>query len=180
MPAPQVNLLTRNNFESTSWGKISLWALNIGRIIVLIVLVTVIGALASRFYLDRQIALYKEDINDKKFVIETYARQEAEFRRTQERLRVLSDLVDTQSNLEPMLTDINTNLPIELALQSIIISQGNTVTIKGTADNEESVSTFISNLRLSESFLDINLDNLETKSDDTRAYFFALSATYQL
>jgi len=181
MPAaPQVNLLERNQTDPSEWGRLSLWALNIGRIIVLVVLMTVIAALGSRFYLDRRIALLKDDIRDKVFVIKSTSKQEQEYRRTQDRLKVLSDLVNAQSNFEPLLTKINSNLPTELALQSIIISKGDAVIIKGSAANEESISTFVSNLRLSQSFEDINLDNLETQSENSNDYLFTLSATYIL
>ena len=64
-----VNLLTQDDFSSSPIGKVFLWALSVGRYIVVITELIVILSFLSRFKLDRDLTDVNEAIEKQKAII---------------------------------------------------------------------------------------------------------------
>ena len=64
MPKKDINLLPREEFEQKTVGRFLIWALTVGRWIVIVTELIVITAFLSRFKLDRDLANLYEKIRE--------------------------------------------------------------------------------------------------------------------
>jgi len=128
MPArSQINLLTTEDFRSTVLGKVSTWALSIGRWIVIITELIVILAFMARFKLDRDNSNLIEDINQKQAVIKAFSDFETIFRQTQTRLSTLSQATSQQKNVDLVLAELGKSIPTDVALVDVQLENGEIV-----------------------------------------------------
>jgi hypothetical protein len=67
MPKKEINLLPKEEFEKKPLGKFLVWALSIGRYIVIFTELIVILAFLSRFKLDRDLADLNQSVREKTF-----------------------------------------------------------------------------------------------------------------
>ncbi len=158
----QINLLSQDDFSHTSLGRVSSWALSIGRWIVVITELIVIAAFIARFKLDRDIANLSDEINQKQAIIKAYAPFEAKFRTTQQRLQVADQALAQQSNYDSILAEINKALPNDVVLSSIDIKDTE-LTIKATALTEPGMAGMQAQLQQSPLFARVGLVKVDVQ-----------------
>src|SRR3989304_5055627 len=88
----QINLLPEKGFEQTTTGRILTWILSSFRIIVIVTEIIVMIAFLSRFWLDAQNTDLTEELQQKQAVLSASKAFDAEFKDTQKRLKVFTDL----------------------------------------------------------------------------------------
>ncbi len=105
MPAKEytsVNLLSKDPFSESFVGKILMWALSIGRYIVVFTELVVILSFLSRFTLDRQMTDLNSKINQQLLIVESYGGLEENFRSIQDKLSFVRSQTE-KTNIEDVL-----------------------------------------------------------------------------
>jgi Tfp pilus assembly protein PilN len=174
MPKSQINLLPQEDFEKQPLGKFVLWALSIGRWVVIIVDIIVICAFLSRFKLDQDKANIDEKIKIKQNIVQSLQPTEKEFRSLQLRLIQIKNLQTKQSNVVPLVSTIAKVLPADVILSNFSYQEGG-ISASGVALSEESLGKFLAGLINSPTLTEINLSSVSQKQGDS-GISFSLSA----
>src|SRR3989338_7396272 len=95
---PEVNLLKRENLESSMGLYVVSWALTVGRWLVIVTEMVVIMAFAWRFQLDYKTNQLKEEIDDQVQLIEIQAKTEKQYRETVAKLNIVTQAQKQQKN----------------------------------------------------------------------------------
>jgi Tfp pilus assembly protein PilN len=170
----QINLLPKEEFESSTFGRILLWLMGSFRIIVIITELVVMIAFLSRFWLDSKNSDLNDTIKQKQAVIEGFANFEKKFRTTQKKLEVFSQIADSGGVASSSLNKIVSYLPENVALLSFSYSP-NSVGLEGTTTDESGVTQFIVNLEESKSFGVITLESFNSDPKNDSLLNFSLS-----
>lgn len=159
MPKTQINLLPKDDFEKKPIGKFLMWALNVGRWIVVFTELIVILAFLSRFKLDQDISDLYDRIKEKQAIVAAYSSTEADFLSTQKRLDKVQQLEKDQIGIEKILNEISQITPQQIIFKNLAFSEG-AIKISATAATEASLGQFLVNLSSSGSFEEINITNI--------------------
>lgn len=163
MPARNqtINLLTQDEFSNSGLGKVLLWALSIGRYIVVFTELIVILSFLSRFKLDRDLTDLNEEIGRQKAIILSYGDLEDQFRQTQAQLSLVRAARD-QNYPDNLLEIIKTSLPPDIKIQNLTLNP-TSLSFSATALSPQSFSAFIKRLHQEPTLTDINLSSLTSK-----------------
>jgi Tfp pilus assembly protein PilN len=177
MPARKketINLLPEKGFASTTTGRILAWILSTFRIIVIVTEILVMIAFLSRFWLDAQNTDLGEEIDQKKAVLIASKDFETDFRGTQKRLEIYTQLTSAQKRATNTLKKITELLPLDVFLTTVNVEE-NTWTISGKTPSEKSIQQFLVNLNSIEGVNKTSIDSVGTDEDDPSALLFKLS-----
>jgi hypothetical protein len=119
----EINLLPQRGFESTTTGRILAWVLSSFRIIVIVTEIIVMVAFLSRFWLDAQNTDLTEELDRKQAVLASSLNFEKEFKDTQKRLEIYSDLTSYKLPKATIASTISQLLPPDIFLTSTINSK---------------------------------------------------------
>jgi len=171
--AKQINLLSKEGLETSSLGRILAWLLSTFRIIVIVTEIIVMVAFLSRFWLDAQNTDLTEQMQQKQAVIAASLDFEKEFKDTQKRLKVFSDL--TFSNIYPSgILDVTTSyLPDDVFIESITFDRNN-LEISTRSSSELSIQQFMVNLTSSGSFEEVILTEIKPDNEDVSLLIFKI------
>jgi Tfp pilus assembly protein PilN len=165
MPKSQINLLPQEDFEKQPLGKFVLWAVSIGRWVVIIVDIIVICAFLSRFKLDQDRANINDKISAKQDVIRSLQSTEKEFRSLQQRLIQINNLQTKRSNVVPLVSSVAKVLPADVILSNFNYQDGE-IRTNGIALSEDGLGKFLAGLVNSPTLSEINLSSVSRKQGD--------------
>lgn len=165
MPKSQINLLPLEDFEKQPLGKFVLWALSVGRWVVIITDIIVICAFLSRFKLDQDKANIDEKIKVKQGIIQSLKPTEVEFRSLQKRLIEIKNFQAKQANVVPLVSALAQVLPADVILSNFSYLDGE-IRTSGVALSEEGLGKFLAGLVNSPTLTDISLSSVNRKQDD--------------
>ena len=127
-----VNLVPKDPFFQTMFGKSLKWALSVGRYIVIFTELVVIMSFATRFTLDRQVTDLNASINQKKMVIESYGELEKNFLLVQQQINDFEQL-HQEANLVEIFPLLNDTIPANVVFDTLVIND-DTVSFTGDCD----------------------------------------------
>lgn len=166
-----INLLTQDEFSNSLTGKILLWALSIGRYIVVITELIVIMSFLSRFKLDRDLTDLNESIEKQKAIIQSYGNLEDEFRRSQAQLNFIAKVAPTFS-ASHTLELLRQTLPSDVRLEELTISpEGFNFT--ASALSMDGFNQFTEALMRHSTVADVSLGTVETQDQGSIINFDA-------
>lgn len=175
MPAHQINLLPKDEFEKKALGRFLIWALTVGRWIVVFTELLVILAFLSRFKLDQDLADLNESIREKQAIIAASSIFEQNFRQTQKRLNDVQLLESRQIGTNKLFAELSRVTPEGITFKNLSIAN-NSLNLVASAQTEKSLGEFFGNLSVSNVFKDISVANIVRVSDST--INFSLSFRY--
>ena len=156
-----VNLLTQDEFSSSPLGKVLLWALSVGRYIVVITELIVILSFLSRFKLDRDLTDVNEAIEKQKAIILSYGNLEEEFRFTQGQLEFIHQSTP-QHTPQEALSILSKTLPADIKIDDLSINNEG-FSFSATALSMQGFTQFIRSLMAEEAIGDVALGSVETQ-----------------
>lgn len=160
----RINLLPREEFLTSTVGRVFAWILSTFRVIVIVTEILVMLAFLSRFWLDAQNTDLNELIKQKQAVLAASLDFENEFNDTRERLSVFSEYATSQGVITHALVSISSNLPPDMFLTSISFSN-KAVTVQGTSPTETSIQQFVVNLDSNKDFENVTLEDVRSKQE---------------
>ncbi|MFZ5376500.1 MAG: PilN domain-containing protein [Patescibacteria group bacterium] len=172
-----INLVAKDPFFASIFGKTLKWALSVGRYIVIFTELVVILSFATRFTLDRQLTDLNDSINRKKVLIESYGDLENNYRTLQGKLENYQQ-IEQQTNIVDSFPALLKVMPSNIDLHELIIKPDNMV-LNGRARSNLAVGTLITNLQLSPDFYGVNVDRIESENEKSQSLLFSIRAETQ-
>jgi hypothetical protein len=168
-----INLLPRDEFETSVLGRILKWALSSFRVMVIITEIVVMSAFLSRFWLDARNSDLNEELEMGEIQIGAYEEVELEFRDIQKKLSIVK-LLYNEPKPTKILSDVAQTLPPDIFLSSIILNQ-TSLLIKAASFSESSIAQFVTNLEANKSFSDIESSQISTDQDNPSVTVFTIN-----
>lgn len=138
------------------------WAINIGRIIIVVTELIALSALLYRFVIDRQIIDLHEQIEKEIAFIKGQEDKEKEYRSIQDRLaniKIISNETNEKINfLNEVINYISSG---EFQITNLIVSQ-NQFTISGSTLSVFSLNSLIENLKKNPAVIAISVDEISS------------------
>lgn len=172
-----INLLPQEEFAASTLGRVFAWLLSTFRIIVIITEVVVMGVFFSRFWLDAKSNDLNELIRKNQSILETTIEFENEFKSLQKKLDIFSKLSKSKIKPSENITTISKNLPIDVYLTSIQITD-QSIQVKGNSANETAVSQFLMNLKNKSDFSDVILTGTNTDQQNISVIEFNIKINF--
>lgn len=162
----KINLLPATEFASSTWGRVLAWALSGFRAIVIITEMVVMLAFMSRFWLDARSNDLNDSIKQKSGMITAWGDFEKEFKNTQKRLDVFSQVAAGSDITSSTLSKVTSYLPAEIALTSYSFTPDQ-IEIKGNSSSEMAIAQLIANLKNDkQSFSNIAVQAVSTNAEN--------------
>lgn len=155
---PKINLLPKDPFYETPIGKSMVWALRVGRYIIVFTEIIVIVSFASRFKLDRDLTDLNQSINQKTAIVTTFADTEARIRAIQQQSTLVSTLL-TQAVSVNRIQLFLQNVPNRVRLTRISYAPGE-IQASGIAADTSSFTLFLSTVQKVSVFKTISVSRL--------------------
>lgn len=170
-----INLLDQDEFSNSLMGRFLLWALSIGRYIVVFTELIVIISFLSRFKLDRDLTNLNQEIERQKAIILSYGELETNFRFVQSQLESAQKI---QDRLQPheILDLLETILPVDIKLKQLQIGDEQ-FQLAGTALSAQGLSRFVTALTTNPMITEVIMGNISSK-DEGVTIEFELAAGY--
>ncbi len=181
MPAPtkelKINLLPREDFDETYPGLFLKWALTYGRYIIILTQIVVLGVFFLRFKLDREHVDLKEAITQKQTLLSSVKEVEDEIRGVQERLYQIKNIDNKQYVVINILNFLQDATPTDNFYSEIQVSPGQ-LNLVGIGHNLRSLSSLLLQLKRSNKFQEITLDDIQRRPDGT--VFFKIGTKFSI
>jgi len=169
-----VNLLPKEEFASSTLGRVLKWLLSSFRVIVIVTEMIVMGAFLSRFWLDAKSADLTDEVRQKQSILIALSEFENDFKDVQKKLSIISGLEVSNINPQENLDIVSSLLPQDVYLSAYGISNG-TIKISGISPSERSVAQLLANLKSHENFSDVSLSQLGSAESQTSLLLFEIS-----
>jgi Tfp pilus assembly protein PilN len=169
-----VNLLSKDPFSESLLGKILLWALSIGRYIVVFTELVVILSFLSRFKLDRDLTDLNASIDQRLAEVNSYGSLESEVRSLQERLRFVRQTGD-QFKPQQVITILASITPPDVKLDQLSI-KGDRIQLSATSLSSQSFALFTRGIQQQSSLTNIQLLNISSGDQNDPGIKFELRA----
>lgn len=169
-----INLAPRDPFYDSFIGKLTTWALSIGRYLVIFTELVVIVSFLSRFNLDRQVTDLNSEIVKQQRIIESYGELEQNVRNVQKQMDTYSQL-KSQKPIKEVFDALTLITPDGIKYQELNIQQEN-ILLHAHADSRQALDRFILNLQASTFFTEVVSENISNKDSKTQGYDFQISA----
>lgn len=171
---PSINLYPEDPFYASIFGKSLKWALAVGRHIVIVTELVVIGSFFSRFILDRQLSDLNSEIVQKQSIAESYGTLEDDFRSLQQRTKDITGILEDQGQFT-VLESLATITPPEIRYTNIGYSN-NALSLQGTSLSNEALSQLVDGLRRDPAFSVVSLGNIRSGDSRDPSIQFTISA----
>lgn len=172
----KINLAPKDPFYESFIGKITTWALSIGRYLVIFTELVVIVSFLSRFNLDRQVTDLNTEILKQQRIIESYGDLEQNVRDVQKKIENYRQIDATQPI--PQVFEVLSQITPEDVTYSELTVQNGTVLISAHANSRAALDRFILNLQSSSFFSKVVSDSITNKDSRTQGYYFQISAQF--
>lgn len=155
---PKINLIPKDPFYDTLIGKIMVWAIQVGRYIIVFTEIIVIMSFASRFKLDRDLTDLTASVTQKKAIVESFGDVETRTRLIQKKLEMTKTLLDS-SKAVVYLDKLSAKIPAGVSLSQLTYDTTQ-LSVAGRAANSGSLAQFIVALQQEPSFLSLSVDKI--------------------
>lgn len=170
-----IELLPREDWEKTTFGKLLKWLLTAGRYIVIFTELVVILLLLFRFKLDRDFENLNKQINNKQAEIIALTEFEEKFRFLQTQLSAIEELQKKQIKTDQVLTELVSLIPIDVYLSNLDVKEKK-VSFAATALSEAGLATLLKNLQTSSRFDNLVLSQVSSETEKEIGIQFQLKS----
>ncbi|MEO8581486.1 MAG: PilN domain-containing protein [Patescibacteria group bacterium] len=170
----RINLAPKDPYLESFLGKITTWALSVGRYLVIFTELTVIISFLTRFQLDRQVTDLNSSIVKQQRIIESYGDLEQNVRDVQKKILDYNQL-KVGKPMKEIFEQLTAITPEEIKYQELDINSQKII-IHAHANSRQALDRFILNIQASNYFLNPVSDNISNKDSRTQGYDFQISA----
>lgn len=162
----RINLLSKEDFDSTLLGQFFHWALSYGRYIIIFTQIVVLTVFFMRFVLDREHIDLKDAVQQKQALIASIQDVENEIRAIQDRLLKIKGIESVQSTPLAIVNFLQTATPTDISYTQFSLSEDKLV-LEGTSTNLGALSALLYQLKRSNKFIEITLDDIQRNPDSS-------------
>lgn len=166
---PRNKQLVSINLSSKSGTRIEsvffTWAINAGKIIIVLTELIALSALGYRFWVDRQIIDLHDAIKKEQLLLKSQSEKEKDYRNVQTRLFAVNTLAaSSQSKLDLMNAILNAVSQANFSSSDIAIN-GSAITLSGVSQSVFAVNSFVTTLKSNPKIRSINMDTFESANE---------------
>lgn len=143
------------------------WAVNIGRLLIIITETVALATFLYRFDLDMKIVDLHDEIKQKSFIIKNFKSYEDSFRNLQERLALAKTYEELSTKNLTIFTDIIELGRGKVTFRNLSVST-ETIKIEAQAPSSTALSQFTSALRQYPHIASVSVDNVENSATNAR------------
>lgn len=138
------------------------WAINFGRVIIVLTELVALSALGYRFFIDRQIIDLHDKIKTKEAIVATNIRKEDEFRDIQNRLIAIKTYaLESDTTVHVLNTVFEKTNSTNFAIEQLSYSK-KSIALHGSAFSIFALNDLVSNLKTLSDVRSISVNNLES------------------
>jgi len=157
-----INLLPSSEFENSFWGMFLKWAITAGRKVIILTELVVILAFLSRFKLDEDIRRLNGEISGKRNILESNKGFEDKYQELKAKIAAAKEIEKKQSGASETLEKIASYVPLEVRLQSLMISKS-VVNMNGVSIDEKALKEMILRMDRDQDWRSIELANINAQ-----------------
>ncbi len=138
------------------------WAVNSGRIIIVVVELLTLSALGFRFFVDSKIVDLHDKIQKDQFFIERLTEKENSYRSIQKRLDIISTLENQNASKVGFLKQLTENLSSSDFSDTNLSISNDTIGISGKTYTVFTLNSLVDQLKSNPNVVSISIDNLNS------------------
>lgn len=169
---PKINLIPRDPFYETTIGKIMVWAIQVGRYIIVFTEIIVIMSFASRFKLDRDLTDLTAKVTQKRAIVESFGDIESRTRTMQEKISIASKLI-SDSTAMFYVDKLSARIPNGIELDQLTLDPG-TLTFAGKATNSNVLAAMILSLQQEPAFAGVTVNKIASGQANDPSVTFSI------
>ena len=159
-----VNLVPKDKFAETIFGRTLNWLLSTFRVIVVLVELLVMAAFLSRFWLDARNSDYDDELLERAEVIASTQNLEEGYRLAQEKIKLITKISPANRPQTSLVERITSLTPTEITLKKISVSLSE-AEITGSSLNEAAIAQLMTNLKKNDISEEIFLISLSVNKE---------------
>lgn len=137
------------------------WALNIGRLLVIVTEIVAFSMFVYRFALDRQILDLKDKIEQERQIVNVFKEREDTFRQLQTKLDLTGNLITGQQKQQNVLKTITTTVPSDSSLSSVSVASDSANILIGSP-NISSLRNYVEALKKDKQFESVTISLVDS------------------
>lgn len=138
------------------------WAINTGRIIIVVTELAALGALLYRFNIDRKIIDLHDQIKREELFVKSQEAKEKDYRSIQERLSNIKDSDKETTEKVKIMNQILSSVSVgDFASNNISLNES-VISLSGTAFSVYPINSFIEELKINPNIASISLDEISS------------------
>lgn len=141
------------------------WAVNVGRIIIVVTELIALGALAYRFSVDRKVIDLHDQIKKAELFVKSQQAKEADYRSIQTRLENIKQTKDETKIKIDLMNDVLAAISKGSFSSTNLTVNPNTININGIAFSIYPLNSFIEDLKQNPNITSISLDDVSSVSE---------------
>jgi len=167
-----INLLPRDDFESSTLGVVLSWALVFGKWSVIITQLIVMGTFLWRFSLDRSLTDLRKEIAKEVAVIKSYEQIERDFGLAQKQVEQINKTTKEQEKILNAMSEVEKMMPGEVWLEKVTISPKE-IALTAYAANLAGFGSFISQVQNNPKFNQVRVGKITSSTRGAQIQFEA-------
>jgi len=171
--SPDINLLKTRKINTVD--RIFKWAVNIGRIVIIVVELIALSAFLYRFSLDKELIDLHSKIKQEQAIVEFFKKNEESYRNLQDRLATAATFSDQASKKTKIFNDVVEFVPSGITFSSFSIYEDR-IKINASTDSVIALSYFVNSLKNYPLIETLSVDKIENKPS-TSLITFGVSAS---
>ncbi len=142
------------------------WALNVGRILVIVTELVALGAFLYRFGLDKQLVDLHDRIIQEQNIIKFSKKNEDTYRNLQTRLDLANSIITNENQASKTYTDITSLIPAQMAVKDFVFTP-DSVKFDGSIQSITQLATMVNNIKNYPGVDIVSLDSIENKTTNS-------------
>jgi len=168
----EISLLPDENNNYSLGARILRYLTTVGRVIIIVTELIVIGAFISRFWLDRQNSDLSETIRQQKAILESTQQFEKDFNLLSQKVANIKSISQSKTDFNPNLVSLANSTPSDIIFKNLSLNRdkkGNTTAnLEIIAYQETSLVDFITNLTVNPDIKSVEINTIEKKLNDNK------------
>ena len=160
--SPHVKINLSGKQEGSFKDDLLKWAVNAGRVIIVLTELIAVGALLYRFSLDRKIIDLHDEIKKASLFVEAQRTKENEYRSLQERLSNVKTIDEQTKNKVDIMNNILKLISSGAFSSTNLSVNEKTIAISGVAFSVFPINNFIEELKKNPNITSISLDSISS------------------
>lgn len=139
------------------------WALNIGRLLIILTEILALGTFLYRFSLDMKIVDLHDQIKAQSFIVKNFSNNEAAYRNLQARLLLAKQYDSTSGRTANLFKDIIEMGRGNITFKNILVGI-DSAKIEAQAPSSQALTKFVNALKKHEAIESVTIDKVENKT----------------
>ncbi|KKU45347.1 MAG: hypothetical protein UX62_C0037G0006 [Microgenomates group bacterium GW2011_GWA2_46_7] len=171
-----INLLPRDEFETSTLGVILSWALVFGKWAVILTQLVVMGTFLWRFSLDRELTDLRKTIASQVAIVKSYDQIERDFILAQKQVAQIKTTINEQDQLLLAIAEIAKVTPQEVWFDRMTISPSD-ISLVAYASTLPSFGQFLTLVQANPNFSQVKVGKIESSGLSGAAVQFDIAMT---